>query len=112
MVESFLGWKDEPSRDPGTILRFNRNQHGRKETYPFNEETFGHQIEKEYEDQTFYRGKSMVALSKEVVNSGDWVEYTKCNDVSAGLIFISTKYNACGHTYNCQKNFNKWSSKD
>ena len=54
----------------------------------------------------------MVAQSKEVVNSGDWVEYTKCNDVSAGLIFISTKYNACGHTYNCQKNFNKWSSKD
>ncbi|XP_078341811.1 uncharacterized protein LOC111114859 isoform X2 [Crassostrea virginica] len=87
VVESFLGWKDEPSRDPGTILRFNRNQHGRKETYPFNEETFGHQIEKEYEDQTFYRGKSMVALSKEVVNSGDWVEYTKCNDERSYGVF-------------------------
>ena len=46
--------------------------------------------------------------SKEVVNSGDWVEYTKFKDVIAGLILISTKCNACRHTYNCQKNLNEW----
>ena len=95
VVEAFLGWTIKRSE---TILRFNRNQHGRIETYPFIEETFGHQIKKESEEQTLYRGKSMVTQSnsrrrykaeilpirrktlynqsinqsKEVVNSGDW----------------------------------------
>ena len=70
-------------QEPGTILRFYRNQHGRKETYPFTQDL----IKKESEEQTYYRGKSMVTQSKEVVNSGDWVEYTKYmyNDVGADL---------------------------
>ena len=40
----------------------------------------------------------MVTQSKEVVNSDDLVEYTKNNDVIAGLILISTKCSARRHT--------------
>ena len=85
MFFPFLGWTIKRSE---TILKFNRHQHGRKETYPFIEETFGHQIKKESEEQTFSPGKSMVTESKEVVNSV--VEYTKNNYAIAGLILIST----------------------
>ena len=85
VVEAFLGWTIKRSE---TILKFNRHQHGRKETYPFIEETFGHQIKKESEEQTFSPGKSMVTESKEVVNSV--VENTKINYAIAGLILIST----------------------